>query len=69
MAIVSIELELPGDLARFQLPQGVDARLSYLLDKQDRGEPLSIRERQEAEGLVNLAETLTLLRVRAERIG
>ena len=68
-SIVSIELELPDDLARFRLPLGVDARLSDLLDRQDRGEPLSSSERQEAEGLVNLAEALTLLRLRAERIG
>jgi hypothetical protein len=38
-----------------------------LLDRQDRGETLSADERPEAEGLVNLAETLSLLRLRAER--
>ncbi|HUY89693.1 MAG TPA: hypothetical protein VMV10_13235 [Pirellulales bacterium] len=65
--IVCIELELPDDLARFHLPPGVDARLSELLDRQDRGETLSAREREEAEGLVYLAETLSLLRLRAER--
>ncbi len=65
--IISIELELPDDLARFHLPPGVDARLSDLLDRQDRGKTLSAEERREAEGLVNLAETLSLLRLRAER--
>lgn len=65
--IVAIELEMPDDLAHFRLPAGVDARLSMLLDRQDRGEALSLEERQEAEGLVNLAETL--LRLRAERAG
>ena len=65
--IVAIELEMPDDLARFRLPPGVDARLAALLDRQDRGEALSAGERQEAEGLVNLAETLSLLRLRAER--
>jgi hypothetical protein len=65
--IVTIELEMPDDLARFRLPHGVDVRLSDLLGKQDRGETLSADERQEAEGLVNLAETLSLLRLRAER--
>lgn len=65
--IVAIELEMPDDLARFRLPPGVDGRLSDLLDRQDRGESLSAEERQEAEGLVNLAETLSLLRLRAER--
>lgn len=64
---VAIELEVPDDLAGFRLPAGVNARLQELLDKQDGGEPLSAAERQEAEGLVDLAEMLTLLRLRAER--
>jgi len=64
---VEIELEVPDDLARFRLPPGVDARLTQLLDRQDRGSPLSAAERLEAEGLVDLAEFLALLRMRAER--
>jgi hypothetical protein len=32
------------------------------------GQPLTAQERAEAEGLVNLAEFLTLLRLRAERL-
>jgi hypothetical protein len=64
---VAIELRLPNDLARFRLPAGVDARLQELLDRQDRGGPLTAAERQEAEGLVNLAELLSWLRLRAER--
>jgi hypothetical protein len=38
-----------------------------LLDRQDEGSTLTTAERQEAEGLVNLAELLSLLRLRAER--
>ncbi len=64
---VAIELEVPDDLARFHLPPGVDARLTWLLDRQDRGSHLTDAERREAEGLVELAELLTLLRLRAER--
>ncbi|HVW39310.1 MAG TPA: hypothetical protein VHB99_18465 [Pirellulales bacterium] len=60
--IVTIELEMPDDLARFRLPPGVNARLKDLLDRQDRGEALSLDENAEAEGLVNLAEALSLLR-------
>jgi hypothetical protein len=52
-------------LAQLKLPEGVDRRLQSLLDKQDSGEPLSDDERLEAEGLVDLSETLTLLRLRA----
>lgn len=64
---VRIDLELPADLARLGLPEGVDRRLQALLDKQDAGEVLSEDERLEAEGLVDLSETLTLLRLRAAR--
>jgi hypothetical protein len=63
----TIELELPGDLARFRLPEAVEARLHALLDRQDQGQQLTDAERAEAEGLVNLADLLTLLRLRAER--
>jgi hypothetical protein len=58
-------IELPADLARFELPPAVHARLQLLLDRQDAGEALSHAERSEAEGLVELAEFLTLLRLRA----
>lgn len=64
---LTIEVDLPGDLARLKLPEAVAARLHALLDRQDSGEPLTTLERNEAEGLVNLAEFLTLLRLRAER--
>jgi hypothetical protein len=64
---LTIALDLPADLSRFRLPVAVQARLQFLLDRQDAGSPLSEAERQEAEGLVDLAELLTLLRLRAER--
>jgi hypothetical protein len=66
-AKVDFEIEVPADLARIQLPEGVDRRLQALLDKQDRGTPLSSDEQAEAEGLVDLAELLTLLRLRSSR--
>ena len=65
---VTIEVDLPADLARFRLPEAVAARLRALLDRQDSGQPLTAQERDEAEGLVSLAEFLTLLRLRAERM-
>jgi hypothetical protein len=64
---LAIEVELPDDLSRLRLPAGVQARLQALLDQQDGGTPLTPAERDEAEGLVNLAELLALLRLRAER--
>ena len=66
---VAIRVQMPDDLAGFRLPPGVNARLQELLDKQDSGRRLTVAERLEAEGLVNLAEFLTLLRLRAERLG
>jgi hypothetical protein len=64
---VTLEIDLPADLALFRLPPAVTARLHSLLDHQDSGQPLTAQERAEAEGLVELAEFLTLLRQRAER--
>jgi len=63
---IRIDLEMPEDLEQFKLPKAVDARLQSLLDKQDRGEDLTATERLEAEGLVNLAELLSLLRLRTQ---
>jgi hypothetical protein len=60
-----IELDLPAELVRLQLPDAVSARLQSLLDKQDAGQPLTTQERGEAQGLVQLAELFTLLRLRA----
>lgn len=62
---IHLDLELPGDLARFKLPEGVSERLTSLLDKQDSGEALTDQERREAEGLVDLADTLTYLGLKA----
>ncbi len=62
---INLELDLPADMAGLVLPEGVDRRLHSLLDKQDRGDPLTEDEVVEAEGLVNLAELLSLLRLRA----
>lgn len=62
-----VELELPTDLARLQFPTALDKRLQTLLDKQGQGETLTDQERQEAESLVELAEMLTLLKLRAQQ--
>jgi hypothetical protein len=64
---VLVELEMPADLDQFRLPEGVNERLQELLDRQDEGEELTPAERREAEGLVNMAEFLSLLRLRAQR--
>lgn len=63
----ALTLDLPADLDRFRLPAADNARLQSLLDRQDAGHPPTEAEREEAEGLVDVAEMLTLLRLRAER--
>lgn len=66
--LVLVEIEMPITLNGFKLPPGVNERLQGLLDRQDQGEMLSPGERQEAEGLVDLAEFLSLLSLRTQRV-
>jgi hypothetical protein len=61
-------VEIPIGLAHFQLPQAVHDRLQFLLDRQDAGTQLAEHERLEAEGLVELAEFLSLLRLRSHQV-
>lgn len=65
---VTVEIEMPESLEGLHLPAGVHDRLQSLLDRQHRGEGLSPEERLEAEGLVDLADLLSLLRLRARRL-
>jgi hypothetical protein len=58
-------IELPEEVIYFELPEAVQNRLQFLLDKQDDGEELTLEEREEAEGLVDLAEFLSYLRLKA----
>jgi hypothetical protein len=61
-------IQISADLIHFQLPEGVQDRLTALLDRQDTGEGLTPAERLEAEGLVELAEFLSLLRLQSQRV-
>ncbi len=61
-------IEIPVELTYFQLPLAVQIRLQHLLSRQDVGEELTIEERLEAEGLVELAEFLSLLHLRSQRV-
>jgi hypothetical protein len=65
---IRLKVQMPGDLAKFRLPKGVQQRLHDLLDKQDQGDRLTTAEKREAEGLVDLAELLSLLRLRSQRL-
>lgn len=66
----TVQLEMPAsrDLSRLRLPAGVQRRLNELLDRQDKGLKLTARERSEAEGLVEMAEWISLLKPRARRL-
>ena len=61
-------VEIPIELTKFQLPEAVHARLQFLLDCQDTGNALSQNEIQEAQGLIDLAEFLSLLFLRSQRV-
>jgi hypothetical protein len=62
-----VMIELLDDPEKLRLPKGVHDRLQHLLDKQDGGARLTEEERLEAEGIVEVAELLSLLKARAER--
>ena len=67
MSSVTLEVELPEDWAQFSLPPALNARLTTLLDQQDRTGNLGETERREADALCKLVDMLSLLRLRAER--
>ncbi|MCW3052396.1 MAG: hypothetical protein JWN14_1566 [Chthonomonadales bacterium] len=60
---VTVEIEMPEGWEGFKLPEGLHRRLHDLLDRQDREQPLTPTEREEAQGLVDMAEWLSLLRL------
>ena len=64
----TVRIEVPISVQKIRLPKAVNDRLQDLLDRQDRGDKLSANERKEADGLVELAEMLSLMRVRSERV-
>ncbi len=65
---VTIEapIELVTSIADLQFPQKIDTHLQILMDRNTEGR-LSESERAELEALVELSETISLLRVQALR--
>jgi hypothetical protein len=61
-------VEIPSELVHFQLPDALQGRLQSLLDDQDEGRVLGETERKEAEALVEIAEFLSLLQLRSQRV-
>ena len=66
---VTVEIEMPDGWEDFKLPEGLHRRLQGLLDRQDREAPLTDTEREEAQGLVEIAEWPSLLRLKSRRKG
>ena len=64
-------LDTPRDLvqsfADVRLPSKTDARLQSLMDRNTEGQ-LTPQEREDLESLVELSETLSLLRARAMQV-
>jgi len=68
MSQILFELDVPTDWEEFELPAALDARLQSLLDKQDRDGKLRGSERREALALTELAEMLSLMKLRVKRV-
>lgn len=65
---VVVRLQMPDDLKQLRFPKALNRRLHDLLDKQNALGKLSRVEREEAEGLVEMAEIVSLLRLRTQRL-
>ena len=60
-------IEISKEQVKFQLAEAVQARLRYLLDREDTRCELMSAEWGEVDGLVELAEFLSRLELRAGR--
>lgn len=63
-AIVEAPLELVEAVAALRLPVRADAKLQGLMDRNNEGK-LTPTEREDLESLVELSETLAIVRARA----
>jgi hypothetical protein len=64
MTTIEAPLELVTSVADLRFPPKIDAQLQSLMDRNTEGQ-LSEPEREELEALVELSETISLLRVQA----
>ena len=63
-AVVEAPVEMVEAVAALRLPPRVDRRLQFLMDRNTDGE-LSSEQKEELEALVELSETISLLRAQA----
>jgi hypothetical protein len=66
MTTIETPVELITSVADLRFPPKIDAHLQVLMDRNTEGQ-LSEAEREELEALVELSETISLLRVQALR--
>ena len=63
-AVIEAPVEMIEAVADLRLPAKVDRRLQGLMDRNNEGS-LSAGERDDLEALIELSETISLLRARA----
>jgi hypothetical protein len=66
-AVVEAPLELVESIAAMRFPAKTDARLQSLMDRNTNGE-LTPEEKEDLDALVELSETISLLRAQALRL-
>ncbi len=64
---IETPVELVASVADLRFPPKIDAHLQALMDRNTEGQ-LTESEREELEALVELSETISLLRVQALRV-
>jgi len=64
MSVISAPVDWVESVGRLRLPPGADRRLQELMDRNTDGQ-LNEREREDLEALVELSETLSLVRAEA----
>jgi len=67
MTTIATPLEFVTSVADLRFPAKIDAHLQGLMDRNTEG-LLSASEREELEALVELSETIALLRIQALRV-
>ena len=65
-SVVQLTIPMPANLAGLRLPRVLDDRLHFLLDEQNRRGKLTPAEKREAQGLAEMATTLSILKLGAQ---
>ena len=63
---VHLTVPMPANLAKLRFPKALDERLHHLLDEQGRRGKLTVAEKREAEGLAQMANVLSILKLGAQ---